>query len=87
MCMCVCACESVSCDFSFALAALCLLQACLQTQHVQETLESREQLEALQGLIERIAYDPQQQQGQAQGGGVKSTQALLAELESAAAKY
>jgi hypothetical protein len=53
----------------------------------QETLESREQLEALQGLIERIAFDPQQAAAQLGGTGVKSTQALLAELQSAAAQY
>lgn len=52
---------------------------------VQE-LDSREQLEALQGLIERIAFDtqlPSHKGGPAQ----KSTQSLLAELQSAAAQY
>ncbi|KAF5833568.1 Spc98 family-domain-containing protein [Dunaliella salina] len=51
----------------------------------QATLESREQLEALQGLIERIAVNPAQQPQHA-GPQMKSTQAMLAELQSAAAR-
>lgn len=51
----------------------------------QATLESREQLEALQGLIERIAVNPAQQP-QHVGLHMKSTQAMLAELQSAAAQ-
>ena len=49
-------------------------------------LDSREQLEALQGLIERIAFDTRLPSHKG-GAGQKTTQSLLAELQSAAAQY
>jgi len=57
----------------------------MHTLFPQVTLDSREQLESLQGLIDRVTFNPQQ--SQRAGPNVKSTSALLAQLQSAAAQY